>query len=151
MYQHTQIGWMTVVGLAVGFVILLGTYFEMGADMPGSQTVLAATVLMAVLIPVFGWLTVTVEQETVTAGFGIGLIWRRIRIKDIQAAMQVRNKWWYGWGIRAIRDGWMFNVSGLDAVELELKNGRKFRMGTDEPEELLNAIKVRSPKFEVRR
>jgi len=141
MYQHTQVGWITVMSLAVAFVILLGTYFQMGAGIPGSQVVLGAMVLMALLIPIFGWLTVSVEAGAVTASFGIGLIRREIRIKDMQSATQVRNKWWYGWGIRVIRGGWMFNVAGLDAVELELKNGSKFRIGTDEPEELLNSIR----------
>lgn len=141
MYQHTQVGWITVMGLAVAFVILLGTYFQMGAGIPGSQVVLGAMVLMPLLIPIFGWLTVSIEAGAVTASFGIGLIRREIRIKDMQSVTQVRNKWWYGWGIRVIRGGWMFNVAGLDAVELELKNGSKFRIGTDEPEELLNSIR----------
>ncbi len=38
--------------------------------------------------------------------------------------------------------GWMFNVSGLDAVDIELKDGGRFRIGTDEPEELVRAISL---------
>jgi hypothetical protein len=34
----------------------------------------------------------------------------------------------------------MRNVGGLDAVGLELTSGRRFRIGTDEPERLLHAI-----------
>ena len=34
----------------------------------------------------------------------------------------------------------MYNVSGLDAVELTLRNGRRFRVGTDERQALLNAL-----------
>ena len=37
--------------------------------------------------------------------------------------------------------GWMYNVSGLDAVEIELKGGGRFRIGTDEPDELVRAIR----------
>ena len=54
----------------------------------------------------------------------------------------MRNLWYYGWGIRYTPHGWLFNVSGLDAVELELKNGRTWRVGTDEPVELLAAIQA---------
>ena len=36
--------------------------------------------------------------------------------------------------------GWMFNVSGLDAVELELVNGKRFRIGTEDPSEVVEAI-----------
>lgn len=38
--------------------------------------------------------------------------------------------------------GWLFNVSGLDAVELELINNRRFRIGTDEPQRLIAAIQT---------
>jgi hypothetical protein len=42
----------------------------------------------------------------------------------------------------------MFNVSGLDAVEIELKGGGTFRVGTDEAEELERAI---TQRIELRR
>ena len=45
-----------------------------------------------------------------------------------------------GWGIRLIPNGWLWNVSGLGAVELSLVNGQRFRIGTDEPEQLATAI-----------
>ena len=69
-----------------------------------------------------------------------GLIRKRFPIGDIHGARIVQNKWYYGWGIRLTPHGWLFNVSGFDAVELELKNKRKFRIGTDDPQELLMAI-----------
>lgn len=34
----------------------------------------------------------------------------------------------------------MYNVSGLDAVELVLRDGRRFRIGTNEPERLFEAL-----------
>ena len=68
------------------------------------------------------------------------MIRRAIRLFDIAEARAVRNRWWYGWGIRLTPHGWMFNISGLDAVEIEYTNGRKFRIGTDEPNELEEAI-----------
>ena len=45
--------------------------------------------------------------SSVTVRFGIGLFRNRIRIKDILSARPVRNKWWYGWGIRVGTWGWM--------------------------------------------
>jgi len=36
----------------------------------------------------------------------------------------------------------VWNISGLDAVELTYCDGKKFRIGTDEPEALLEALKV---------
>ena len=60
----------------------------------------------------------------------------------VRGVRQVRNKWWYGWGIRKIPKGWMYNVWGLDAVELEMESGKVFRIGTDEPDQLLGALSI---------
>ena len=40
------------------------------------------------------------------------------------------------------RNGWLFNVSGLQAVEIFLRSGKKYRIGTDEPERLVEAIRA---------
>lgn len=37
--------------------------------------------------------------------------------------------------------GWFYNVSGLSAVEIKLKTGIKYRIGTDVPQELEEAIR----------
>ena len=59
---------------------------------------------------------------------------------QIADARQVRNRWYYGWGIRRVPGAWMFNISGLDAVELTLRSGKRFRLGTDDPQGLVFAI-----------
>jgi hypothetical protein len=45
-------------------------------------------------------------------------------------------------GIRWIARGALWNVWGLDAVELELKSGRIFRIGTDDVGGLVAALAV---------
>ena len=35
---------------------------------------------------------------------------------------------------------WIYNVAGLDAVEIKLRNGKTYRVGTDEPKKLEQAI-----------
>jgi hypothetical protein len=87
-------------------------------------------------------LTTAVSDRDVQVWFGIGLIRRRIPLHRITSANPVSNRWIYGWGVRWIPDGWLWNVSGLDAVELALVTGRRFRIGTDEPEQLAAAIQT---------
>jgi hypothetical protein len=36
----------------------------------------------------------------------------------------------------------LWNVSGLDAIEFDLRSGRRFRLGTDEPEALARALET---------
>ena len=72
--------------------------------------------------------------------FGWGVWTKRIPLEDIASAVPVRNPWWYGFGIHRTPRGWLYNVSGLDAVEIRLRNGRKLRLGTDEPGKLASEL-----------
>lgn len=45
-----------------------------------------------------------------------------------------------GFGIHAYGTGWIYNVSGLLGVEIELKGGSFIRLGTDQPNYLIQAI-----------
>jgi hypothetical protein len=141
MYSHKQTGWMTMAALAGAIAVIGAAATKMPAGSPGMPFVYAAMAVMALMVPLFGWLTVTVDEEHVTARFGIGLIRKRIKIRDIKDAEAMRNKWWYGWGMRVGPNGWIYCVSGLDAVAVELKGGGTFTIGTNEPEELTLAIK----------
>ena len=88
----------------------------------------------------FSRLTITVTNESLVTSFGVGWPKHTEVVDGIVSAKEVRNTWIQGWGIRKISGGWMYNVSGYDAVELELRSGKKFRAGTDEPAALAAAI-----------
>jgi hypothetical protein len=118
-----------VVGAAVRDDLGGGFWFSQAA-----MLILAATGLVAAR------LTVVVDARAVTASFGWGWPRRSIDRSEIETAVQVRNSWWHGWGIRKVSRGWMYNSAGRDAIELSLRSGRVFRIGTDQPAELLAAI-----------
>ena len=122
-----------VAGVVVGIVIrdpLGGGFWWFEAVM----------VLLIAVGVISARLTVTIEDQTVTAAFGWGWPRRRTDLRDVVEAGAVRNSWWHGWGIRKVSRGWMFNNAGRDAVELTLRSGRVFRIGTDQPGELVDAI-----------
>ena len=135
-YRHHQVGWMTVAA-AGALVALAGSLSLFGGATRPTVAVLGVLVLVLVL---FARLVVTVTDSEVTAAFNLGFPSRRIALSEIRTFHKVRNPWIYGWGVRGIPGGWMFNVSGLDAVELVLDTGRRFRIGTDEPDALLTAL-----------
>ncbi|TNE44857.1 MAG: hypothetical protein EP343_29650 [Deltaproteobacteria bacterium] len=89
----------------------------------------------------FSGLTVEVTESSIKLSFGIGLIHRTIERDQIESVKKVRNSWWYGFGIRYTPHGWMWNIAGLDAIEITYPNGDKFRIGTDEPDKLLQVLK----------
>jgi len=135
-YRHTQVG--TVIVVTVGLLVLVGAFPAVTfGSAPASFALLG---LFLVCIFLFGSLTVSVDHAHVLLRFGLGLIRRRFALADIRAVRRVRNRWYYGWGIRLLPRGWLYNVSGLDAVEIEMTDGRAHRIGTDEPEALAAAI-----------
>ena len=89
-----------------------------------------------------GTLTVSVDERYVAIKFGYGIFRKKFLVEDITSVKIVKNHWYYGWGIRMYLwpTTWIFNVSGFDAVELIMKNGKIYRIGTDEPIKLESAI-----------
>lgn len=104
--------------------------------------------MLAIMIPIvflvasFSTLNVTIDANHLKIKFGYGIIRKSFNLSEITSAKAVRNHWYYGWGIRIWLWPYMviFNVSGLDAVEIEMKNKKIYRIGTDEPESLENSI-----------
>ncbi|NQV49871.1 MAG: hypothetical protein HQ507_05220 [Candidatus Marinimicrobia bacterium] len=141
-YKHSQRG--ILLPYVLSFAALIS--IAMLLLMPAESAMLGVSVLLLVLLIclyLFRSLTVEITSDRLTVWFGSGLIRKSIPLEDIIDARIVRNPWFYGWGIRFIPHGWMFNVSGFDAVELELKNKRKFRVGSDEANELVTALRRR--------
>ena len=136
MYRSTQAG-RIINGLIL--LVALWTLWAVSrlAWHPG---LLALVGLFLVLAFLFRSLSVEVDAQALRCWFGGGLIRHRIPLAQIESAEVVRNRWYYGWGIRWLPGGWMFNIEGLDAVELRLASGKRFRVGTDQPQELVAAI-----------
>ena len=109
----------------------------------GSFSIAWIVILIGLIVGTLFWgLTVEVNKDIIRLSFGFGIIHRSIPRERIATVTQVRNRWWYRLGIKWTPHGWMWSISGLDAVELTYHNGKKFRIGTDEPEALLEALKV---------
>lgn len=93
----------------------------------------------AALMPAFSRLTVWVHETRVSIGFGGGLARRRFELHTIEAVSSVRISWLAGRGIRHTPQGWLYNAWGRGAVQLYFAGGRRFTIGTNEPETLLAA------------
>jgi hypothetical protein len=139
-YKHTQIGRLLLAG-CFGIAIFFEFLPVPHALRPIAFPIFTFVALTVVIL--MGTLTVEVDDAQVRLRFGVGMVRKHFRLDEIASCRPVRNKWWWGWGIRLIPGGWLYNVSGLDAVELVLKNGKVFRIGTDEPQVLNDFIQLK--------
>jgi hypothetical protein len=75
------------------------------------------------------------------AGEFLAMPYRHSQLDEIEKIAIVGNHWWNGFGIRMAAGFRLYNVSGLDAVELRLKSNEIRRIGTDDPRGLAEALK----------
>jgi hypothetical protein len=137
LYKHTQSGSFIKVILWGTFVLFL-IVFSFAAE--GRPYTWPAFLMLLGIAMLFNSLTIEVTESRLSWKFGVGVIRKSVPISDIETLEVVRNRWWYGYGIRYTPHGWLYNVSGLKAIEVKLKDGKTFRLGTDEPEELHRAL-----------
>ncbi len=141
-YRHTQPGTLIVVSVGLGIALTLAIgIMTLRAPAPARVVVLVVLALLVLSLVLFRSLTVEIGDGGLAVRFGPGWIRKTFALGEIRSAREVRNAWWYGWGIRFTPHGWLYNVSGLDAVEIALENGRSYRIGTDEPARLAAAIR----------
>jgi hypothetical protein len=137
-YRHTQIGYVTLATLGGGVVAAAGL-----RQLHVATTLLYATgAFILVMSALFSSLTITVSDAQLESHFTFGFWRKRVPLAEIAGVSITRSTWLEGWGIRVTTRGMLYNVSGTRAVEVELRSGRRFRLGTDEPEALSAAIRA---------
>jgi hypothetical protein len=143
-YHHTQSGTVMLIVLLCGSILSAWAGY-LNSPSPLRWLLISSAIGLAILAWLFSSLTVEVTEHDFHWYFGPG-IWKYwIALAEIEDIQIVYNKWWNGFGIR-IRPGFrLYNVSGLAAVELRLRNGDIHRIGTDDVQGLSAALKSYVP------
>lgn len=147
-YKHTQIGYLMIIVTLVVLALFAWAQITVRAEplSVDSGTNFLITAVMALILFFLAsvtTLTTSIDEKHLQIKFGYGIFRKKFMFSEIASAKQVKNHWYYGWGIRF----WfwprmcIYNVSGFGAVEIVMKNGKIYRIGTDAPNELETAIK----------
>ena len=148
-YRHRQVGWVMLIGLGIGAAALLALSAFLATRLPASApfvpiVLLSVGALQAVLMVLFSSLTAEVTDRDLTWYFGPRFWKNRLALSDIEKATAIEGKWYWGYGIKYFGPNrWLYNVSGLEAVEVSLKSGGWVRIGTDDPAGLVQALRER--------
>lgn len=136
IYRHTQVGQFVFLlngALALFFAVQLAT--------GGSRVLIVGLVVVVVVSMLFGTMTVEVAEGDLRFRFGPGGWGKRVPLSQVADVQPTRTRWFEGIGIRSTRRGMLYNVAAGDAVEVLLRSGRTFRLGSDEPQKLADAIR----------
>jgi hypothetical protein len=104
-----------------------------------SLLITAPTFLVVFIL--FYRLDIEVDNKIIRISFGIGLIKKTFNINTIESVRVVKNSPLVGFGIRNTLNYTLYNVSGLNAIELSFKNkSHKVRIGSRQSNELCSYI-----------
>lgn len=145
-YSHTQSGWWLFVALgfgAAGLLAAIAVINDGHRPAGGAPAIFILGVALAILLitaAFFSTLNVRVGSDMLTWRFGPGLLHFSLPLAEVASVAPARTPFWAGIGIHWIFTGWVYNVSGRDAVEITKRDGGRVWIGTDEPLALAAAI-----------
>lgn len=143
MYHHTQRNAAAFLLFNLTALVPVGLFLS-GALPPGDVgarlTVLVAAVVMMVSSFAFSSLTIAVRDGQLSWWFGPGIIKKTVPLSTIVSAEPTTTSIVNGWGIHLTGRGWLYNVAGRQAVLITQQDGKRFLLGTDEPDSLAQSI-----------
>jgi len=109
--------------------------------------------LLAVIAPIIAivgvlhWIvysmTIEISENGLCWYFGPSVWKKRILLEDIARVQRIRIPWWYGIGIKYTPRAWVYLVNPGDGVEVQTINNEIVRLGTDDAERLIGALRHR--------
>src|SRR6185295_17413213 len=132
-YQNTQrataiLGFVGVMFLGMGIFAL--TFHPLVFPM----------IVVGLSAWIFRSLTIEISEAELTWYFGPGWPRKQVLLSEVASVEVVRTSFLNGWGIHYTPRGWLYNVSGYGAVAITLRNGKRFCLGSDEPEKLARCL-----------
>jgi hypothetical protein len=142
MKTYTQTGTFSILVLLPCLILTITLLFIVGFEETITIVIFSFCILtFLICLLIFYKLTITIDDTNLTFIMGTGLIRKSFQLSDIESCKPVRNSPMWGIGIRMTSFGWLYNVSGLDAVELSFKNRKsRIRIGTDRPDEIAEVV-----------
>jgi len=144
-YKEFTFGWLIFVLLIPIHLLMTYLYINDIGDRPmGANGYIIVTGTFVLTYFLFYGMTTKITSDTVTVSFGVGLIRKKIQLKRVKTVDTVKSPWYYGYGIRLIPNGTLYNISGTNGVELKFNDtNRIIRIGTKDSLTLKKEIEKR--------
>lgn len=131
-YTHTQ----PMIG-SPGVMLLFVAGLALGDWVPGACWVGFGFVTL--VLALLASRTTRIDGDVFEVSFGPDLVRRRVAVTQITSHRRLRATRLAALG-HVVPDGWLWNTTGLDGVEVRLDNGAVWRVGTNQPEALCRAL-----------
>jgi hypothetical protein len=141
-YKKFQFGWVVVVAFIIIIVWMTFAYIHQWGNNPIDKYgyILFLTIFGGILLVFYG-MTIIVTDKHLKIKFGIGLYTKKIDLATISSVSVVKNPICYGYGIRMLANGLLYNVSGKHALEIKFKKKKQvIQIGTNDWDNLKDTI-----------
>ena len=141
-YRKFQFGWVVVVTFVTIITWITIAYINQWGNNPIDKYGYVFFILLFGLILLgFYGLTVTVTDMHIIIKLGIGIITKKIDLSSIRSVDTMKYPVYYGYGIRFIPNGLLYNVSGRYAVAIVFKRKKQvIHIGTNDWDNLRAVI-----------
>jgi hypothetical protein len=141
-YDHNQsapIYWLVFLSAVVLLVVEIILRDDVPVMFPAFLTL---GTMLAIFALSFRELRIRDEGDRLAIRFGpLPLFRKRVAYSELASVNRDRTSWVDGWGIHWIPlRGWTYNLWGFDCVRLTMRNGRTIRVGTDDPDRLVQFL-----------
>lgn len=136
--------WLWLILIGIGSIPIIGIYKQLYLKEPFGNNPLSDTGLIVFSIFIFAliaffWmmqLRTEITQQDIKINF-FPLTKRAVKWSEVEKAQIVNYGFVGGWGIRFWTNyGTVYNIKGKMGLALELKNGKKFLIGSQKIDEL---------------
>lgn len=143
-FKEFQFGKIIFIFAVPAHIFLVIAFaFRVGSNPISLTSFGIANLVLALVYLLFYGMSTTVDKNRIQISYGLGLIRKNIDVARIDSVSVVSNPWYYGWGIRLIEKGMLYNINGSAGVELTLIDStRVIRIGSSSPAELMTRIKL---------
>lgn len=139
LYRHKQMGITILAALGLGTALCL--LFGIAFNAPHARlTLFLLAAVLGICAILFSSLMIELSESSLSWQFGPGLLRKQVATAEITNAVVTQTRLIHGWGVHLTRNGWLYNVSGFGAVQVTLKSGKTFLLGSDKPEQLCSAL-----------
>lgn len=142
-YQHDEWLWPVLLVAPAGMAFGAGVLWTLEGAAAWPLIVLMAT-LAAVVALLFGRLRIESDARTLRWQFGfLGWPGWQLALDDVIAVERAKARFSEGAGIRRTAEGPLYRALAPTVVRLHLRDGRRLRLGTPEPQRLIAFLEPR--------
>ena len=150
-YRRFQFGWViTIIFLIVIVWMTFAYIYQWGNNPVDKYGYIFFIILFGGILLGFYGMTIIVTDRQIKIKLGIGFYTKKIDLSTIRSVNTMTYPFYCGYGIRIVKNGLLFNVSGRHAVEIKFKNKKNvILIGSDDWEKLQSTIEETLNKNET--